>query len=218
MLFSVVIEIIILSLLIGGGIFGYRRGLFRLAFMPIRFFVCLVFAFCFFKGVGDNLVFPAVAPAVENYLKELLAEHIQSDNTVESLPTLLKIFVGLSTLEGNGNTEWTLDGLLEMLAAPFSALVSRIIAFVILFILAILMLKLTVFFVDRLFDRGIIGRINAILGVLFSCCISALLACCFVSLLDYLLFLDIFSVGDFSGGVLFRFFREVSLIRLLLSF
>ncbi len=217
MLFSAAIELIIIAILICGGIFGYRRGLLRLALVPLRLVICLAFAFFFCKSVGDRLIIPAVYPAVANYLKELLSEHIQSDS-FDNLPTLIKIFVGLCAFGGDESFEWTLDGIMETVTMPVSTFVSRVIAFVILLILSGLILNLAVSLADRLLDRGFVGRINAILGVLLSGCISAVSAWCFVSVVDYFLLLDIFSVGEFSGGALFRFFREVSPIRLLLGF
>lgn len=223
MLLEALIEVALILILVGGGVYGYRKGLFKLVARPLRVILCLALAFSLCGSVGDELISPLIAPAVKNYLLELLEQQrIGVDTTIDNLPTVLKILIGLLALGGTSDIEWTVDKLVDLLAAPFSSLVSRIIAFVILVALAMLILKLTIIAIESLLDAGVLGKINSILGVILSGCISFLLAWAFVSVVDYLFHLEMLRdsarLEGFVGGPIYRLLREASPIWLLLSF
>lgn len=216
MLLGAFCEIILLFILIGGGYFGYRKGFFKLAIAPIRMLLCLGFAWLMSSWVGDEFVSPLVLPAVRNFLLELLqqTEYYVSD----SLPTLLKIITELSAFGGAEDGWWTAEQLIELLSYHISSAVSRVIAFAVLFILSGVALRVLICLIYAILGRGIPGRIDSLLGVIPAVCLSAVLAWCFVSVLDCLQRLECFSAGDFVGGPLFRLFVEVGLFRRLLCF
>ena len=224
MLFGALLEIILLTILVGGGIFGYRKGLFRFVASPFRAIACLALAFWTCGEVGDLIFSPLIAPAMENYLAELLGEglNIAQDVDFENLPTVLKIILAASFFEGKGDINISTAEIVDIVARPLSGILSRIIAFVILFTLAAIISRLIIHLVNFVLDRGILGKINSILGVLLSGAISILIAWGFVSLFDCIIHLDFLGritlLDDFVGGPIYRLFRESSLLQLLLSF
>ena len=216
MLLGALFEIIFFFILIGGGYFGYRKGLFKLAVAPIRMLICLGIACVMSRWVGDELVSPLVFPAVRNYFSELLQ---QTESYVSnSLPTLLKIITELSAFGGAEDGWLAAEQFIELLAYHLSYAVSRIIAFVVLFIALGIALRFLIHLIDAILGKGIPARINALLGVIPAICLSAVLVWCLVSVLDCLQRLDCFSSGDFVGGPLFRLFGEVGLFQQLLGF
>ena len=108
------------------------------------------------------------------------------------------------------------------LADPFVTILSSIVAFVAVFFLAKLLLTIVIAIVNNIIDRGAIGSVNKILGAIFGVLFSFVIAWALVATFDFVISLPVLAeqewVINFEGGYVYRFFRSISPIDLLLSF
>ena len=105
---------------------------------------------------------------------------------------------------------------------PFVSIVSSIIAFAVIFIVAKIVLGIAFALIDKIFSAGIIGALNRVLGAAVMFVFAALVAWGVVSILDLVLhtpaFVDKAWVQEFSGGAIYNFLKSISPLEILLSF
>ena len=93
-------------------------------------------------------------------------------------------------------------------------IISTAVAFGILFLLIKTAISFLVSLINRLLEKGIVGKINSGLGFVFAGSIAFLTAISITTFSQYLIkqyfFLDIEAVSDFSGGPLYKFFTLIS--------
>lgn len=225
MFLSLLLEVILLTVIVGGSFYGYKKGLFRMAAGPIRTALCLVISLSLCDPVGEAVIAPLIRTPVRSYLLEFMQERVaySTDGAIARIPTLLRMAgAAFGVSYDNSAVNTTVETVVDAFTEPLIALISRAVAFILLFILSKFLFKLLVYLADSFLGIGIIGRLNRLLGAALSICIAIACAWAFTSAVDYLFRLDIFEnsrlVGDFDGGLLYRFFKNLNVINLLLSF
>ncbi len=222
MFLDLLIDVILLAIIVGGSCVGYRKGLFKIVAGPIKNIICLLTALSLCDIVGESVIAPLISTPIKGYLFEFMQEKIGIADFAP-IPTILRIS---GAVFGTSYDVYTADSATETIVDAFTepliALLSRTVAFILLFILLKYLIRLLMYLADSFLSFGIIGRLNRLLGAVLSITAALLWAWSFTSLVDYAFRLDGLAdsrlVSNFDGGPLYGFFREISLLNLLLSF
>ena len=195
MLLTVIVEVILLGILIGGSYVGYKKGLFAIALKPCKTIICLGLSFVFCKTVGELVFMPMVSSYIFDKTSDIKIGHS------EYIPAM-------SALEQAVVTNATSLGL------QVAQIVSSIFAFVLLFILARTLVSLLIYGANSVFSYGIVGRINRVLGFLCAGVVSLATAHLFTLGSQYLFSFEEFQNSEltegFSGGLLYRLFLRLN--------
>lgn len=229
MFLKIFFEILLIGLLAGGSYYGIKMGFFNIAAKPIKFVLGLVFAFSLCNVVGTYVIAPMIQAPITNYIKEFMyanCANLSPANVVEEMPTLLKMAGAAFDVEIGDMTGMTTDAVLENiivnLTSPAVVLISIVIAFVLLFLLSKLLFSGGILLVNSVFDIGILGKINRIMGFVLAGLLAILAAWALVGIVDFFFHLAIFdgveAIRSFKGGWIYRLFNSLSPIELLLSF
>ena len=229
MFLKITLEIILLAVIIGGFYYGLERGFIRIAAKPIKIVLCFVLAFSLCKGVGAKIVAPLIQAPITNYIKEYMYENcaaLSPDNVFESTPTILKIAASAFDVEladfDEGASGVFLEKIIVNLTSPAVLLISVIIAFVLIYLISKLLLSGAMLIVNSVFEIGVLAKINRIMGVILAGLMSFLIAWAAVSIIDFFFHMSIFDkvtfIKSFDGGPLYRLFKSISPIGILLSF
>ncbi|MBO5906807.1 MAG: hypothetical protein J6Q85_01455 [Clostridia bacterium] len=228
MALNVIVNIIISAFFVAGVIIGIKRGFISLAAKPVKFFAALVIAFSFASAFGAAVINPIIEAPITNYIKDFLytnCEGLTSSNAREELPTILKIsaaIFGIDIGEVASNATNVLDAIVESLTAPVISVVSVIVAFIILYFISKVLLSVALWFVNLVFQSGVFGFLNKLLGTVFGLCLAVIVSWAFVAVFEYAVHLPMFAanptVAEFEGTFIYGFFNSYSPMELLLSF
>ena len=224
MIFTVVLEIVIILIILFMSNMGYKNGLFKMAAKPAKLVICLVVSLLLYDVVGQKIIAPLISSPVKNCLKEHLSVNCSEICTPDKLPNIVKISAALFDIPIFSSQEksWSAFEIAEVLANPLILTISKIIAFVLLYVLTKLVFLLVIGLANRILDIGILGQINRILGVLLSGFLGVGVAWIFVFLVDFGLsygYFDGYLTGSqFKGGPLYRMLSVLSPLNLLLKF
>jgi len=176
------------------------------------------------------LIEPVVRDSISNQMEEYILEKcgdITADNIDEELPTILKIGAGvfdidIDELAAGETSEEIVHKIVESLAAPAIHVVSTVITFIILYIVSGLLLSLLLGLLNNIIDDGAVGVLNKILGAVFSTVFAFIIAWCVTSVFTYVINLPSVAenswASEFSGGFVYKLFKSLNPIELLLSF
>ena len=229
MLINVLIDVIIIGIIATGAIIGIMRGFVSSVAKPVKWVLSIVFAFSLATPFADALVFPMINEPVTNQITSYLVEkcsHITASNLTEELPTVLKMAAGVSgidltSIQADGASDF-ISLLVDKLAYSTIHLVSVIISFFAVYWISKLVLSILLAIIDHAFDSGVFGVLNKVLGFLFSTTIAFALAWLMTTAFGYAISLPAFSdnawISTFDGGYVYKFFKSISPIDLLLSF
>lgn len=222
MFLNLFFDIILLTVFVGGAYFGYKKGAFRLVAGALKGVACFLLSISLTDCVANTLIAPLIRAPITNYLLDFTQKRIATlsgNNT----PTLFKIANVLFN-ENNPTDKIisTVEGWIEFFSNPIVALISRIFAFVLIFIGLRYIIRFLIYLLDSCFNLGVIGWFNKAIGLFLSLCLGFFVCWVFCSATEYLLSLDVFAssrlVADFDGGILYRFFKEFTLLSLIFSF
>ena len=229
MILDVVIDILLVAIILWGAVTGIKKGFVKIAAKPVKFVASIALAVVICVGVADTIITPIIKEPIANYVSEFIYDNCQNvtaENAANELPTLLKISAAIFNInvtditEGAGNA--VLDAIVENLTAPVINIVSVIIAFVLVYILASIAFSLFIALINVIFSNGILGVFNRILGFFFTGAVALIaswaLAAFFEFFIHLPMFEDITLFADFNGGIVYSFFNTYSPIELLLSF
>ena len=106
------------------------------------------------------------------------------------------------------------------IAYPIVQALSMVIAFIILFFLLKIIMTFVISIIGRIFDEGVLGGVNKLLGFMLSGTAALIAAMCLASIIEYLLLHGAFDRTEitrgFSGGLLYRILALISPLKLLL--
>ena len=178
---NIILDLIVVGILVATVIIGFKRGFIKSLMGLVSGILALVIAFLFSPAlarvVDDHLIRPVMVSAVEEKI-------VSSDPTDGDLLDFLKnapedlnqffssIGVDLSRLdsylpegeEQEGEGEGVLTTVSESLAAPLSNMISTVIAFVVVYLTALILLKIVTALLDGLFKLPILRIPNKLLG------------------------------------------------------
>ena len=229
MILNISLELLLIAILFFGAYYGHHHGFIKIVAKPIEAVMRVVLSLSLCSFVGRSIIAPMIQPSVTNYIKEHIynkCSDLSAETALAELPTLLKIGAAVFDVELDSLSSFSSGEILEILAerltSPAVILISVIIAFVILLVAFKYLIRFITLLINFVFDSGVLGKINRILGVILAGALSFCAAWAFVSVLDFLFHAPIFDTSDvirtFEGGPLYQLFNMISPIELLLSF
>lgn len=229
MFLKILMEILLLGILIGGSYYGIVTGFFKMAANPLKVVASILFSLLLCSVVGRYVVAPIIQSPITNYIKDFMYEHcadLSPDNVVEEMPTLLKMAgaafnIEVAAAEG-ATTDQMLETVIMNLTTPAINVIGIIIAFVLLYFVAKLLISLGIMVVNSYVSVGVLGQINKTMGFVLAFALAFLAAWAFTGIVDFVFHLGIFDnselIRNFEGGWVYRLFNSFSPIELLLSF
>lgn len=226
---KIIIDLILCIIIALGAVLGIKFGFVKMASKPVKFVATLLIAFSTAGFFADAVVTPLIAPSVTGYISDFVYENcagLTVDNVAEELPTLLKIAAALSGVDvtevAGASGGSVVESIIEALTMPVIGIIAMIISFIAVYIIAKILLSLLLFLINLLFERGILGIFNRLLGFIFATGFAIIIAWGLAVVLELIFHLPAFetnaAVRDFEGGFFYRFFNTYNPIELLLSF
>ena len=212
-----------------GIIMGVKMGFIKTVAKPIRFVLSVVIAFTFAANFSAAIVEPLISAPVTNQLTSFLSDRFSdvSAETVETLPTLVKLAAGLCGIDivevaSNTGEGSIIGAIVTEITAPFTSIICTVIAFIVLFFASKLVLTIAFAIVNKIIDNGIIGVANRIIGAVFMGALAFIVCWGAASIFELVIHLPVFEgqawVDEFSGGFIYKFLKTINPIDLLLSF
>ncbi len=224
---NIVIDLILFAVIAAGAIMGLCMGFIKIAAKPAKAVLALIIAFSLCSAVADSFVAPMIDEPVTNYVSNFLYEEcgdITVENAEQKLPTLLKFAagaVGVDVAEAAGEGD-IIKNLVDVLIDPVIGIISVIFAFIGLYLLSKLLLSIAFAILGYMFQDGMLGALNKIIGVVFSTLAALLIAWGLAVILEFVFHSAVFesnqAIAEFEGGLLYKFFNKYNPIELLLSF
>ena len=225
---KILVDLILTGIFVAAIVLGLTKGFFLTVAKPIKFVLAFVLAFSLCNWFAGAIVQPLIQGPITNQITDYLVEKCSNITFLQSadeLPTLLRLAagaVGIDVTKIVGTTpEDFIAQLVDKLAVPAIHLISLIASFFIVYLLSKLLLKLLFAILNSLFNAGIIGVLNKILGVVFNLLLAFVVVWGLTTLFGYIINLPTLAdtaIANFEGGILYKFFKNISPIDLLLSF
>lgn len=221
------VDIILLSVLVFTVIGGYRKGLIKTAFGFVGIFLALWIASTFSSGLGTALDDAFVHSAVEETITSNLTDAFEdggADNVAELISEYApnkeveQRLIEIYTQRGKESIETISDELTDKVSLSISTAV----AFIGLFIIAYIAIKLLSFILDKFFRLPILNTANRWLGLVVGAFTAILLLMVisrsFESILPWLSksYPHIFHADLSNETVLYGFFCKYNLFSALI--
>ncbi len=229
MIINLAFDILIVAVFLLGALIGIKKGFIVTVAKPVKLVAAIFIALYGSSAVSTALIEPVVGPAVTNKLTEiLLAEyaHITAE-TAEQLPALVKLAASLcgidieniaSTAEGMS----VIQAITDAVTSPVVELFSRMVAFVLIYIVAKLALGIVVSVINLIVNNGIIGVLNKALGCVFTVFLAFIVVWGITTCAEFVLNIPVIAAmpwaEGFTGGPVYQFFKSFTPLDLLLSF
>ena len=226
---KILVDIIIAAILVAGIVIGIKRGFILAAAKLLKWCPALIIAFLLSGTVATSIVEPLIDDPLTNQISDYLVDKcdvLTSDNVEDELPTVLKLAarivdVDIDSFEGESG-EALIAQIVDKLADPVIHLFAVIISFLLLYFLSKILLSILIHILNNIFEHGVLGVCNRVLGCVFCSFISIIVAWLFVLLFSYVInvpfIADAAWARDFDGGFLYDFFKRMSPLDILLSF
>lgn len=210
MFLDLLVDVILLAVIIGGCVFGYRTGFFRLVSSYVRGVLCLILSLSLCKGVGDRLLLPMIYAPIRDLAYGYLREG--RDGLASSIDRLLPAFSDLSVSPSDFSDPSGIEVMADGIAGLASTALSRAFAFILIFALSRLAFRFFISLVDGIAGIGPIGTVNRLLGATLCSVCAFSVALVIASAIDYAFGLDGLVnsrlVSEFEGGPIYRILRH----------
>lgn len=229
MTLKIIVDIVLIAIILIGAIIGVKKGLFITVSKPVRLFLAVFLAFKLCDWFAGLVIDPMIQAPLTNQIADYLVKKCGGLTAIQDpkqLPTLLRIAAGLvgvdvTSITGE-NTATFISELVNKLAVPAIHFVSVILSFIILYFLLKLLLKIVFSILNGLVDNGILGVLNRTLGFVFNTAFAFVISWALVSLFSYFISIPAIASNEwaagFDGGFVYKFFKNMSPMDLLLSF
>ena len=212
-----IIEIALVCILLLGAYYGYTGGFFKLAMQPLKRVGGILFALSLCKQVGNMLIAPIIRSSITNYATEFV-----KINSPDRIPTVIKIAAIISGRDEFINSGSNAVVAVTELAAPLVTLISSVLAFLLLLLLAKICFFALVSVANQFISVGIIGVINKAMGVIACGIFSLFIVWIMVFIIDMIFHTQTFSeinlIASYKPGPIFKAMQGISPLELLLSF
>ena len=229
MLSNLIFDVIIILVLAIAGFIGVKVGFFNILAKPFKYVGAIVITLGFAKPFGNGVIYPMIYKSVSNKVSTFLLAKFSAitEATVEELPTLIKFAASLwgldiNTISGEAGTQSLIQNIIDKVMDPVVGVISIVIGGIVLYILSKLLLGLALWLVNSVLDNGAIGVVNKTLGCIFTLIIAFVIVWAVVGCSDFIINIPVIHNtkwgSEFTGGIIYRFFKNLSIVDLLLSF
>ncbi len=225
---NIIVDIIISIIIVIGAVLGIKRGFIVTVAKPVKFVLAIVLSFALCDVVAGFIFEPMIKEPITSQLTSYLNEKYSSiaPDSGESLPTLLKLAAVMTKVDismfSKENSEQFIGDVVNKLSSPVIHILAMVISFIVLYFVLRLLLALALKLIDAIFDRGVFGVLNRVLGFIFSTIMALCITWLLVVIIGFIFNLSAFDnvkwMSEFSGGYIYRFFKRYSPLDLLLSF
>lgn len=227
---NIFFDLILIGIL-GAGIFlGIKNGFISTVARPVKFVAAIALAISLASSVGSAIIEPIIGPAISNKLSDILIEEysdITAETANEELPTVIKFAasmcgVDITDVANAADGSKIIEEIVDDVTSPVVEIMSAIAGFILVYFVAKILLNILMCFINNMFDSGIAGTANKILGAVFTFLLAFIAAWIFTVMSEFLLNIPLIAkakwVENFDGGLLYRFFKSFAPLELLLSF
>ena len=215
----IVFDILLLVVLLIGCLLGYKRGFFGSITKPLKIIASICLTIVISSPIINAWTRPLFTGKVEGWIYNSLSEAFadsSADIAAEKMPTLLKLFAEMMDLEiSAGGSELTseevLTALAEKMATPIGNLIAVVVTYAALFIILMLLLTVLIALLDVVFTRGVLGKINKVLGLLLGAVIATVAACIVANVIALI-------SAEAASGVITQFFKNINPFAIMMSF
>lgn len=214
-----VLDFILPVLVVIGLLLGYKKGFFAMVTKHLK----LVFALCLTILVAAPIINawtrPLFTGKVETWVYSSLMENcpdITAQTATDSLPSILKLTakmfdVDFTAAEEASGAEGVIAAISKEIAIPLGNLIAVVVTYVVLFIVSLILTKIILAILNKLVKKGLLGRVNKYLGLVFGGMIAAILSCIVSSIA--------FKISpEFADGMISTFFRNINPFAILMKF
>ena len=214
-----VLDLILPIIIVIGLLLGYKKGFFATVTKPLK----LVFALCLTVLLAAPIINTWTREfftcRVEDYIFTSIMEscpEITAESASESLPSLLEFVVRVfniefTTTDQASGTEAIISAISKELALPIGNLIAVIVTYVALFFVSMLLTRIVLAILNKLVKKGLLGKINKFLGLIFGGMLGTISAC-IISSVAYKI------SPEFADGAVSSFFREFNPFAILMKF
>lgn len=214
-----VLDLILPIVVFIGILLGYKKGFFATITKPLKivFSICLTILLA--APIINAWTRPYFSGKVHSWIFNSMIENcpdITAETASDSLPLLIKLCAAIYDVDFGAASEATtaegvIDAIAEQMALPIGNLIAVVVTYIALFIVSLIFTKIMLAILDHLVKKGILGRINKILGVIAGG-MFAMIAACIISNIAYKI------SPDFAGGAISVFFRNINPFAILMKF
>ena len=224
-----VVEILLIAIVVVFAIIGIKCGFIKLAAKPVKFALAVILAFSLCSSVADKVVTPIIDEPVTGYVSGFLVDNCQDltgENLEQELPTLIKLAALMANVDIKSDLqisgEAVIEAITEKIMDPVIGLISSIIAFFAVYFLSKILLWIVFGLINSLFQNGVFGILNRVLGFLLSGFFGIIVAWAVAVITELVIHVpalqSIPAVASFDGGYIYDFFNTYNPMELLLSF
>lgn len=184
-----VFDFVLLAIMLIGMILGYKKGFFGSITKPIKLIASFSLTVVIATPVLNSWTRPLFVEKVRVWIYDSLINSLPeiSADATDSIPAALKIFaelfkVDLGGLDASAGTEAVINEVASKMALPIGNLIAVIVTYLALFLVILLLLKILIALLDVIFTKGLLGKINKILGLLLGMVVTTVVCCIIVSL------------------------------------
>ncbi len=227
MLTDIIFDIVLIAILLFGIFIGAKRGFIGTIAKPVRLASSLFLSVYLCENVGLKIVKPIISAPITSQITDIINQKYSEITAATSgnLPTVIKLAAGLAGIdlqelgvEGDNYVE----ALINMITDPIVTMAATVIAFVGLFVLLMIVLRLALWIINMMIDNGFVGVMNRIIGCIFTFSFALVIVWALASVTEFVFNIPAFAemkwVQEFNGGFVYRFFKGLSPLEILLSF
>ena len=228
MVLAILVDLLLLGIIAYGVYYGIKIGFVKMAEKPMKNVLSLVLAYTCSRSFGAWIIAPLVRGPITGYIGDFLYKNVPNitpETAAEDLPTILKMAAAAFDIEISNGAEsgkTYLDTLISTLAEPVVGFVSVIIGAIALFFIVKLLFTLGFYLLNKFCNKGLLGKINKVLGIIFGVFMFILTSWGVAVLISIIFHLPMFDgvelISEFKGGLAYRFFNTFNPIELMLRF
>ena len=230
MLSNIITDLVIVLIFAIAGFIGVKVGFFSILAKPVKYVGSILITLSCARPVGRFIVAPMIRNPVSNKIATYLADKcadITAENALEELPTLIKFAaslggVDLQALVSAEGIQSVVDVVIANVMDPVINVIGIVIGGIALYIVAKVLLGLGLWLLNSVLDSGAIGVVNKTLGCIFVLVITFIAVWAIIGCSDLIINLPAVQNtqwgAEFTGGAIYRMFKNLSIVDLLLSF
>ncbi len=226
---NIIFDAALILIFILGFFVGIKVGFIKMIAKPVKIVAALALAFSFSSTLGPLVIAPIIEAPVANKLETFLSERFAdiTAETVSELPTVIKLSASLfgidiSEVVSGAGADKALESIITSVTSPMINFLSIVLAFIAIYFVSMILMSILVFIIDKIVNNGFVGFLNSVLGCVFTLALSFVIAWAVVAVSDYLFHVPAMEnvewVKEFTGGPVYRLFKNLNPIDLLLSF